>query len=205
MAVPPYLGANSVWKYLCEFFQRNTDPERNCRKQGEISQVLVEDSLGLHKIFEKFSRNSFFLKFYVRIYTEFGTKSDKFQVKRMSIHPREKSNSFTLKRTFLPALAVMNKKFISNPVGRTWGTNLDQNSVDSVTNVWLIFQKKIPKEYGVVIPRPRVNKTGFPKTKTPFRPVSSFCDLFMNVPPYLGAKYIWKYLCEFFQRNTGPE
>jgi len=31
-----------------------------------------------------------------------------------------------------------------------------------------------------------------------FFPVSSFCDLFMNVPPYLGANNIWKYLCEFF-------
>ena len=38
-----------------------------------------------------------------------------------------------------------------------------------------------------------------------FFPVSSFCDLFMDVPPYLGAKNIRKYLCEFFQRNTEPE
>jgi len=36
-------------------------------------------------------------------------------------------------------------------------------------------------------------------------PVSSFCDLFMGVPPYLSANNIWKYLCEFFQRYTGPE
>jgi len=46
---------------------------------------------------QKFLKNSpeivFFLKFHVRIYTEFGTKHDKFQVKRMSIHPRKKSNS----------------------------------------------------------------------------------------------------------------
>jgi len=44
----------------------------------------------------------------------------------------------------------------------------------------------------------------FSKTKASllFAPVSSFCDLFMDVPPYLGANNIWKYLCEFFQRNT---
>jgi len=41
----------------------------------------------LHKIFEKVSRNGFFLKFHVRISTEFGTKGEKFQVKRMSICP----------------------------------------------------------------------------------------------------------------------
>jgi len=76
MDVPPYLGANSVLKYLCEFFQRNTDPERNCRNQGEVSQVFVEDTLGLHKISEKFPRNGFFLKFHSRISTEFGTKRD---------------------------------------------------------------------------------------------------------------------------------
>jgi len=38
-----------------------------------------------------------------------------------------------------------------------------------------------------------------------FFPVSSFCDSFMDVRPYLGANNIWKYLCEFFQRNTVAE
>jgi len=97
---------------------------------------LVEDSLGLPKKSEKFSRNSFFLKFHVRVSTEFGTKRDKFQVKQMSIQPRQKSSSFKQKRTLLSALAVMNKKFIANPVGRIWGSNLSQNSVDTVTDVW---------------------------------------------------------------------
>ena len=27
MGVLPYLGTNNIWKYLCELFQRNTDPE----------------------------------------------------------------------------------------------------------------------------------------------------------------------------------
>ena len=28
MDVPPYLRAKNIWKYLCEFFQRNTDPNK---------------------------------------------------------------------------------------------------------------------------------------------------------------------------------
>jgi len=90
----------------------------------------------MHKISEKFSRNTFFLKFHVKISSEFGTKRNKFQVKRMSIRPRKKSNSFTHKRTFLSALAVIKKKFIANLVGRIWASNLSQNSIDTVTNVW---------------------------------------------------------------------
>ena len=86
MDVPPYLSAKYIWKYLCEFCQRNTDPKQNCRKLGGISQLLVEDSRGLHKISEKFSRNSFFLNLYVWISIEFGTKRDEFQVKRTSIY-----------------------------------------------------------------------------------------------------------------------
>jgi len=43
MVVPPYLGANNISKYSCEFFQRNTHPEYNFGKYGEISQVLVEE------------------------------------------------------------------------------------------------------------------------------------------------------------------
>jgi len=97
---------------------------------------LLEDSLGFHKISEKFSQNGYFLKFRVRISTEFGTKRDRFQVKRMSIHPGKKPNSFTHKRTFLSARAVMSKKFTANLVGRVWGSNLSQNSIDTMTNVW---------------------------------------------------------------------
>jgi len=36
------------------------------------------------------------------------------------------------------------------------------------------------------------------KTSFLFFPVSSFCDLFMDVPPYLGANNIRKYFREFF-------
>jgi len=84
------------------------------------------------KISEKYSRNSSFLKFHVKISTEFGTKRDKFQVKRMSIHPRKKSNSFTHEQTFLSALAVTNKKLIANLVGRIWSSNLNQNTQEVV-------------------------------------------------------------------------
>jgi len=54
----------------------------------------------------------------------------------MSIHPRKKSNSFAHKRTFLSALEVTKKKIIANLVGQIWGSNLSQNSVDTVTDVW---------------------------------------------------------------------
>jgi len=39
------------------------------------------------------------------------------------------------------------------------------------------------------------------KTSWIFFLVSSFCDSFMEVPPYLFANKIWMYLREFFQRN----
>jgi len=38
-----------------------------------------------------------------------------------------------------------------------------------------------------------------------FFPIYSFSDSFMDVPPYLGANNIWKYLREIFQRNTDAE
>jgi len=53
----------------------------------------------------------------------------------MSIQLGKKSNSFTHKQTFLSALAVMNKKFIANLFGQIWGSNLSQNSVDTISNV----------------------------------------------------------------------
>ena len=73
-------------------------------------------ALVFHKILEKLSRNNFFLKFHVRIWTEFRTIRDKFHVKRMSINLGKRSNNFTHKRTFLSILAVMNTKFIENLV-----------------------------------------------------------------------------------------
>ena len=127
----------TTYESTCVNFLAQYGPRMKLQKLGRnFTSFGREDSLGLHKISEKFSRNSFFLKFPVRISTEFGTKRDKFQVKQMSIHPRKKSNSFTHKRTFLSALAVMNKKFIANLVRRIWGSNLSQNSIDTMTNFY---------------------------------------------------------------------
>ena len=42
------------------------------------------------------------------------------------------------------------------------------------------------------------------KTSWLYSPVSSFCDLFMDMPPYLGANNTWKYSCQFFQCTTDP-
>jgi len=60
MVVPPYLRAKNIWKYLFEFFQSNTFLDKNFINYGEISRVLLEDSLGLTQISKKFSWNSFF-------------------------------------------------------------------------------------------------------------------------------------------------
>ena len=117
------------------FFSTILTENKIAESRAKISQVSVEDSLGLDKISEKLSLNSLNLKFHVRISTDFWTNRDKCQVKRMSIHPRKKSNGFIHKRTFLSALAVMNKKFIANLVGRIWGSNLSQKLTDTVTNV----------------------------------------------------------------------
>jgi len=51
--------------------------------------VPKTEHLGLHT-----DQNSFFLKFHVRISTEFGTKHNKFQVKRMSTHLGKKRKHF---------------------------------------------------------------------------------------------------------------
>jgi len=110
MDLPPYLGANNMWKYLCEFFS---------------TQYKLR--IKLHKISEKFSRNSFFLKFRVKISTEFGTKRDKFQVKRMSIHLGKKSNSFAHKEpSFQPW-----QWWIKNLLQILWDDLRDQISAKS--------------------------------------------------------------------------
>ena len=102
----------------------------------KLKTLMWRIALLFQKISEKLSRNNFFLKFHVRIWTEFGTKRHKFHVKRMSIHLGKKSNSFTHKRTFLSTLTVMNKKFIENLVGRIWVSNLSQTSIHTMTNFW---------------------------------------------------------------------
>ena len=168
-----------------------------------MSQVLLEDSVGLHKIYEKFYRNCFFLKNRVAMSTEFGTKRDRFQVKRMSIHPGKESNSFTHERTFLSGRAVMNKKFISNLVGRVWGKS--QQKLNRHNHGYLV-RISDQNTQGVWRSKSQTEseQNRFSENKTSWHsfPVSSFCDLFIDVPPHLGANNIRKYLCELFQRNT---
>jgi len=60
-------------------------------------------------------KNNFLLKLCVRIPTTFGTKHDKFQLKRKSLQLEEKIKQFHT-QTFLSTLAVMNEKFIANIV-----------------------------------------------------------------------------------------
>ena len=140
---PPYLlFVICLWTCLLTWAQTTHESTRvNFSAQygpriqfRKVGRNFTSFCLGLHKISEKFSRNRFFLKYHVRISTEFGRKREKFQVKRTSIRARKRSNSSTHKRTFLSAPAVMNKKFIANLVGRIWGSNLSQNSIDRVTN-----------------------------------------------------------------------
>jgi len=101
------------------FFTAIQTQTKISESRAKFHEFLWRIALVCPKFLKNSPRIVFFLKFHVRISTEFGTKCDKLQVKRMSIHPhpRKKSNSFTHKRTFLSALAVMNKKFIANLVG----------------------------------------------------------------------------------------
>jgi len=91
------------------------------------------------------------------------TNCDKIWVKTRHISRQTNEYSPTKKikqfhtQTNLPFNpAVMNKVFIENLVGRIWGSNLSQNSIDTMKNVCKIFR-----------PRVRVNKTSVPKTKCP--------------------------------------
>jgi len=119
----------------------------------------------------------------------------------MSIHQGKKSNSFTHKQTFLSARAVMNRKFIANLVGRVRGWNRHNDEC--------LVKISNQKSQGVRRSKSQAeseqNRFSENKTSWLFFPLSSFCNLFMDVPPYQGANNIRKYLCEFFQRNTDPE
>jgi len=125
----------------------------------------------------------------------------------MSIDPRKKSNSFTHEQTFLSALAVSNKKFIVNLVGRIWGSKsqpkLNRHSDERLLKISDKNTQGIRRSKSQTESEP--NWFSENKTSWLFFPVSSFCDSFMDVPPYLGANNISKYSCEFFQRNTDAE
>jgi len=87
-------GCKQHTNVLAWIFSAQYGPEKKLQKVWRNLTSFGRDNLGLHKISEKFSRNGFFLKLCVRISTEFGTKRDRFQVKRMSIHPGKKIKQF---------------------------------------------------------------------------------------------------------------
>ena len=101
MDVPPYLGANNIRKYLCEFFNAIRTRKKIAESRAKFHKFCSKIAL----VCTKFLKNSpgmvFFPKFCVRISTEFATKRDTFQVKRMSIHPGKKIKQFHT-RTNLP-------------------------------------------------------------------------------------------------------
>jgi len=109
--------------------------------------------------------------------------------------PRKKSNSFTHKRTFLSALAVMNKKFIANPVGRIWPQKsqpkLNRHSDECLVKIWDRNTQKVRRSRS----QTESEQNWFSENKTSllFLPVSSFCDLFMDVPSYMGANNVWNF------------
>ena len=164
-------------------------------------------SLGLYKISEKFSWNNFFLKFYIRISTAFRTKSDKFQVKRMSIHPRKKMKQFHTQKNLPFSPDSEDKKIYC----RSCGTNLRLKSLPKPNrhSEECLFKIWDQKTQGVICSKSQTeseqNWFSINKTSWLSFPVYFFCDLFMEVCPYLGANNIWKYSCEFFKRNKAPE
>jgi len=96
-------GCKQHTKGLVRIFSAQYGAGNKLQKVRRNFTSFARDSLGLHKISEKFSRNGFFLKFRVRISNEFGTKRDRFQVKRMSIHPEKNQTlSYTNEPSFQP-------------------------------------------------------------------------------------------------------
>ena len=150
----------------------------------------------MHKISEKFSRNIIFLKFHLRISTEFGKKRDNFQVKRMSIRPRKKSNSFTHKRTFLSALAVINKKFYCQSCVTNLGFKYHPNFKRHSDKRLVKISDRNTQGVRHSKSQAESEQSRFSDNKTSwiFIPVYPFCDSFMDVSPYLGANNIWKNL-----------
>jgi len=146
------------------------------------------------------------LKFHPRISTEFGKKRDKFQVKRMSIHPRRKIKQFHT-QTNLPLSHGSDEYKI---YCQSCGTNLGLKPHPKLKGHSDKCLVKISDQNIKGVRRSKSQteseQNRFSKNKTSwlFFPVSSCCDSFMNVPPCLGANNIRKCLCEFFSGQHGP-
>ena len=124
----------------------------------------------------------------------------------MSIRQGKKSNSFTHERTFLSAPSDELKIYCES-----CGTSLGLKSQPKLNrhNDECLVEISDQNIQGVRCSKSETeseqNRFSENKTSWLFFLVSSFCGLFMDVPPYLGAINIRKYLREFFQRNTDPE
>ena len=120
------------------------------------------------------------------------------------VFTHEKYQTVSHKRTFLSALKVINKKVYC----QSCGTNLGLKSQPKLNRHRDEYLVKISYQntQGVRRSKPQTEseQNGFFENKTSwlFFPVYSFSDSFMDVNPYLGSNDIWKYLCEFYQRNT---
>ena len=120
--------------------------------------------------------------------------------------PSKISNNFTHKRTFLSALEVMNKKTYCLSCGTNLGfkyhPKLNKHSDERLVNISVQNTQGVRRSKS----QTECEQTGFFKTKRPcfFSPYLIFVIFFMNVPPYLGANNIWKYMCEFFSAQYRP-
>jgi len=141
------------------------------------------------EISEKFSRNRFFLKFHVRISTEFETKRDKFQVKRMSFDPQKKSKEFHT-RTNLPFSPGSDQlKIYCQSCGPNLGLKsqpkLNRNNDERLVKISDQNTQGVRRTKSYT--ESEQNWFSENKTSCLFFPVSSFCHSFMDVHPYLGA------------------
>jgi len=102
----------------------------------------------------------------------------------MSIRLRKKSTNFTHKQTFLPALTVMNKKYTTNLVG---GIGVKSHAKLNRHNDECLGKPSYQNTQGVRRTKSQTesDQNWFSENKTSwiFFPVSSFHDLFMDVPP----------------------
>jgi len=131
----------------------------------------------------------------------------KFQVKRISIHPRKKSNSFTHKRTFLSALAVTNKKIYCQSCGTNLGLKPQPklNRHNDECLVKISYQNTQGVRRSKSQTKSEQNRFSENKTSWLFFPVCSFWYSFMDVSPCLSANNIRKCLCEFFSAPYSAE
>ena len=136
-------GCNQHMKVHVWIFSAQYRPVIKLQKVGwNFSSFGRGYSLGLLKISEKLSRNSFLLKIHIKISTESGTKRVKFHVKRMSIHPRKKSNSFVHEPSFQPW-----QWWMKNLLPILWDKSGAQISAKTQQTQWRTYGKNFRPKY----------------------------------------------------------